>query len=316
MISVADIAPCCAWVMQRARQVSIRCEQIPAYARFLLDLRPPAPGLDPALHHVTADREETAAYVLALDSVNFGSGCFRLARDCGLELEYAVIARGLKAAFIRGELNTPQQWRQVTAADFSRLLALPSGRHPDLDRLLERFALHLRLTGENLAADHQGRVLPLLAAAGHSAPRLAEIVAAWPHFRDAHLYDGREIPLLKRAQILAADMHLALGGFSGMERLTIFADNMVPHVLRCDGVLEYAPALAEKIEAGVQLISGSAEEVEIRAAAIHAVELLKREVLAAGRALTAVNLDHLLWHRGYEPAIYARLSHRTLTGDY
>ena len=108
-------------------------------------------------------------------------------------------------------------------------------------------------------------------------------------------------------------MHLALGPLKDMDRLTIFADNMVPHVLRHDGILSYSEELASAIDGGTALPAGTAMETELRAAAIHAVELL-RDASPAGT--TAVNLDHLLWHRGYEPDMYARPRHKTRTTAY
>ena len=89
------------------------------------------------------------------------------------------------------------------------------------------------------------------------------------------LYDDRGF--WKRAQIVPSN--LALAGrreFSDLDRLTIFADNLVPHVLRCDGV----PALRARasptlIDAGRPLRPG-AQEREIRACAVHACELLVR----------------------------------------
>ena len=134
---------------------------------------------------------------------------------------------------------------------------------------------------------------------------LADTVTVWKGFHDVHAYKGRDIPILKRAQILAADMNLVLGGFSDIDKLTIFADNMVPHVLRCDGILEY--------HSDGLVASGSEKEVEIRACAIHVVELMKQQV---GGAMTAVNLDHMLWHRGYEPELYNQKPHRTLSVWY
>ena len=51
-----------------------------------------------------------------------------------------------------------------------------------------------------------------------------------PFFDDRGFY--------KRAQIAANDLHLAgVVDFADIDRLTIFADNLVPHVLRLDGVL-------------------------------------------------------------------------------
>ena len=63
--------------------------------------------------------------------------------------------------------------------------------------------------------------------------------------------------------------------FADLDRLTIFADNLVPHVLRCEGVLVYERSLAARIDAGELLPPGGAER-EIRACAVHACELISR----------------------------------------
>jgi hypothetical protein len=304
MSSVREVLPACQWVSQQARHVKINHAKIPAYAGFILDRCRPVAGLDPSIHHVTDDPEETAAYILALDSINFGSGYF------DGRLEYATIAGGLKQAFEQGELNRPEKWVKAAAEDFSRLFSVP------VNGLTALFAQHLRETGKKILAEYQGSVLNLLEQAGYSALKLADIVAAWDSFQDAPFYKGRKIPFLKRAQIVAADMHLALPGFKDMDALTIFADNMVPHVLRCDGIIEYDASLAAKIDHGACLPAGSEEEIEIRAAAIYAVELIKQAAHRQGHAVTSVNLDHMLWHRGYEPELYKKPRHRTLTTAY
>lgn len=317
MISVAAIAPACARVANDADHVKINHDKIAPYAAWLLAKYPLVTEIDPAHHFVSADAEETARYILALDSINFGSGYFRTARDCGIDLEYAVVAGGLKKAFEQKQMNSPEQWAAVTAADMSRIFNVPLGRHADIDALLGDFSLHLRETGQNVLAEYGRGVTHMLETAGYSAPYLADIVAQWKGFHDAHDYKGRRVPILKRAQILAADINLALGGkLKDVAALTMFSDNMVPHVLRHESVLTYAPALAEKIDGGVFIAAGSAEEIELRAVAIHAVELMKQAAHKAGHNVTSVNLDHLLWHRGYEPDLYSRPTHRTLTTDY
>jgi Potential Queuosine, Q, salvage protein family len=84
------------------------------------------------------------------------------------------------------------------------------------------------------------------------------------------------------------------------DRLTAFADNLVPHVLRLDGVLRLDPALTAAIEAGELLAHGSAEEVELRACAVHAVELLAAAGVcdASAVSLTPAEIDAALWNRG------------------
>ncbi len=88
--------------------------------------------------------------------------------------------------------------------------------------------------------------------------------------------------------------------FHDLDRLTIFADNLVPHVLRVDGVLRYDPALAARIDAG-ELLPPGEEETEIRACALHACELIARRSGVPPRTL-----DGWLWNRGQAPRYKAR----------
>ncbi len=118
-----------------------------------------------------------------------------------------------------------------------------------------------------------------------------------------------------------ADLALAFGGrgpgcFEDLDRLTIFADNLVPHVLRVDGVLRYDDDLLARINRGELIPAGSAEEVEIRACALHAVELLVKELCQKGHDATAVQLDYILWNRGRDRTYKSRPRHRTRTVYY
>ncbi|WP_407653907.1 queuosine salvage family protein [Archangium lipolyticum] len=49
---------------------------------------------------------------------------------------------------------------------------------------------------------------------------------------------------------------------------------------------------------GEPLAAGSAEEIELRACAVHAVELLVAELHRQGVPVMAMGLDHVLWYRG------------------
>lgn len=99
-------------------------------------------------------------------------------------------------------------------------------------------------------------------------------------FRDHSLYKGRQVFLYKRAQIFASDLWGAFKGqgygeFYDIGSITIFADYIVPAVLRELGVLRYSSDLAGTIDANAEISSGSEEEVEIRACTIYAVEKMK-----------------------------------------
>ena len=92
----------------------------------------------------------------------------------------------------------------------------------------------------------------------------------------------------------------------------MFADNLVPHVLRLDGILQFDPELSARIERGELIEHGSEEEIEIRACAVHAVELIVRS--AAGR--TAAEVDEALWKRGGQPRYKASPRHRSRCTAY
>ncbi|MGD9412942.1 MAG: queuosine salvage family protein, partial [Desulfobacterales bacterium] len=90
----------------------------------------------------------------------------------------------------------------------------------------------------------------------------------------------------------------------------------VPHVLRVDNILVYPQALTSHIDAGNLIPAGSAEEIEIRACALHAAERLKEALSASGLAITSMELDFLLWNRGQQPAYKSIARHRTRTVFY
>ena len=155
--------------------------------------------------------------------------------------------------------------------------------------------------------------LALARSGGGSAVALAERLAALPTWADTSPYHGAAVPFFKRAQLAAADLHLqGLAPAADLARLTLFADNLVPHVLRIDGVLAFDPVLVARIDRGELLVHGAPEEVEIRACAVHAVELL----VAAHGATTATAVDNVLWHRGAAPRYKAHPRHRARTTAY
>ncbi len=96
----------------------------------------------------------------------------------------------------------------------------------------------------------------------------------------------------------------------------MFADNLVPHVLRVDGVLVFDDELLARIDRVEDITAGSEPEVEIRALGVHAVELLVARLRAAGHDVTAGQIDSVLWTRGGEAAYKRVPRHRTRTTFY
>jgi Potential Queuosine, Q, salvage protein family len=304
---VDEIRAACARVAERARLVRIDEERLGAYAA---ELPRPAeqPRPDPEAHLLEGPPEHRAAFWLTLDAINFGSGWFPTLRTRPGRSGYFTVATGLRERFAARGPWSADELARIDATEVAAAL----GQDPSHE-LMGLFAATLRELGERVGREHGGRFLALVEAAGGSALALAQHLAGWPSFADVSDYDGLRVPFFKRAQIAAAD--LALGGvanFSDLDRLTMFADNLVPHVLRTDGVLRYDAGLAARIDSGDLIEHGSAEEVEIRACALHAVEL----VAAARSDLTPQAIDLVLWSRGQGSRYKQRPRHRTRCTAY
>jgi Potential Queuosine, Q, salvage protein family len=289
--SVPDrVRSACAWVAGRADAVAIDEAAVEAYAADLpAAARALEPEPPPAL--AEADRETQIACVVCLDAINFGSGWWPTIRKHPGRSGYFTIATALEERFRAQGAWSADELCGLDAAAVATVLGQPP-KHP----LMAQYAASLRDVGEHVAADHDGRFEALVDDAAGSALALVDSLAAWDAFADVSTYEGRPIPFYKRAQIAAADLNRAgIADLRGEERLTAFADNLVPHVLRVDGVLRLAPALERRIEAGDPLEHGSGEEVELRACAVHAVELL---AAACEAELLPAQIDAALWNRG------------------
>jgi putative queuosine salvage protein len=244
-----------------------------------------------------------------LDAINFRSGWFPTLRKRPGRSGYFTIAAGLSERF---EAHGPWTAEELTSIDATELAAV-LGQDPDHE-LMELFARSLRDLGAHIARDHSGRFAAVVDSTSGSAAKFVTTLARWRCFEDTSEYEGISVPFFKRAQIAAGDVSLAgVAGFDDLERLTMFANNLVPHVLRLDGVLVFAPTLVERIERGELIEHGSPEEVEIRACAVHVVELI---VAAHPGRVTAATIDRLLWNRGQQATYKARPRHRTRCTAY
>jgi hypothetical protein len=289
----------CAWVAERARSVRIVEDAIEPYAATLPAQSPPPPDLD------GAEDEARAAFLLQLNAINFGSGWFPTLRKAPGMSGFRTVEAGLRA-------HGPFGADELAAIDAPGIAAVV-GQDPEHE-LVALFAAHLRELGERVRDEEDGSFLALARSGDGSAERLATRLAGWPGWRDVSPYDGEDVPFFKRAQIAAADLALAgLAPAGDLAGLTLFADNLVPHVLRLDGVLEADPELVARIDAGVLLEHDAPEEVELRACALHAVELL---VAAHPAGTTATAVDNVLWHRGGGARYKARPRHRARTTAY
>jgi hypothetical protein len=285
-----DVRTSCARIAAGARHVSIDLDALSEV------LPAPPPALDPVRHYLEGSEPDVATYLLTLDAINFGSGWFPTLRKRQGCSGYYTVAWCLADRFRAHGPWSNAQLRALRADELADTL----GQRRDHE-LMALYSQALRSLGVFLG---DRDALALAAEARGSAERLATMLAA-----GMALFDDRGF--YKRAQIAASDLALAgVARFGDLDRLTIFADNLVPHVLRCDGVLRYDDGLAAHLDAGRLLPAGTRER-EIRACAVHACELIARRT-----GVLARELDNALWSRGQAPEYKARPRHRTRTVYY
>jgi hypothetical protein len=284
-----QVRAACAWVASRARFVRIDEGAIEGYAARLP--APEAAEPDPATALLEGDRETRAAFAICLNAINFGSGWWPTIRKRPGHSGYFTVAAGVTERFREHGAWPASELAGLSAVDIATVLG-QDPEHP----LMAQFAGSLRDVGTRLLSEHDASFSAAVDAAEGSALALAGLLAGWDAFADVSIYEERPVPFFKRAQLAAADIDRAgVATLPDRDRLTAFADNLVPHVLRVDGLLQLDPALSEAIEAGRLLDHGSTKEVELRACAVQAVELL---AAATGSRLTPPDVDAALWNRG------------------
>jgi putative queuosine salvage protein len=284
-------------VRARSAQIAATAQSVRIDLEALEDLAPgEPPELDPQRHYLEGPQADVAAYLLVLDTINFGSGWFPTLRKRTGSSGYFTVAWALADRWRAGAGWTNAQLRAMRTEEVADTL----GQARDHE-LMALFAQALRELGRFLGDRH---ALDIVADANRSAVRMAELLAGgMTMWQDEGFY--------KRAQIAPSD--LALGGvaeFEDIHALTIFADNLVPHVLRCEGALVYDERLAAHIDAGRRLRPGP-QEREIRACAVHACA-----AIAQRTGMTERDVDNALWYRGQRPDYKARLRHRCRTVYY
>jgi hypothetical protein len=264
------------------------------------------------------DRSGIVDFVLTATSINFAFTDFETRQRWEVELGGRTFADadGLHAclhrALAEGVPILDGAWlREVQADDLRRILR---GGNSELQLLDERARI-LREVGETLVARYEGRFSSVLEAA---SPRLYDegrgflevLVRDFPRFDDRAEYDGRTVRFWKLAQLSVWILEASLPdgtGFPDLDRLTAFADYIVPAGLRVLGITRYSDALESAVREGRQIEAGSPWEVEIRAHTVVACEELCRrinELRPPELQVIVPQVDARLWvpfHRTHYP---------------
>jgi Potential Queuosine, Q, salvage protein family len=177
----------------------------------------------------------------------------------------------------------------------------------EMPMLDEKLAV-LRDAGKVLAEKYDGHFHKFI----HScSPKLYDngnglidrLVTEFPRFNDVSMLDGHETKIYKLPQLgiwmLYANMHKS-GKFrlDDPQKMTAFADYIVPVGLRLMGITSYSPQLENAINTFQLIPRDSRWEVEIRAHCIYATALLTEEInkiRPADKQIIIPQIDARLW---------------------
>jgi putative queuosine salvage protein len=175
---------------------------------------------------------------------------------------------------------------------------------PMLDEKMEI----LREVGKILAERYDGRFHRFLRTCSQKlydgGNGLVERLATeFPRFNDVSDYDGHTVKFYKLAQLSFWFLYLSLkkaGAFhiDDLDRMTAFADYIVPAAMRLLGITTYSAGLEEAVQTHELIPRDSRREVEIRAHCIYASALLAQEInrlRPAERQIIVPQIDFRLW---------------------
>lgn len=198
------------------------------------------------------------------------------------------------------DLVSPEYFKDVTDDKLNSLLMGDNG--VPCPMIKERVEI-LHDVANVLLTKFDGSFVNCVKGCDKSAQKLiSTVLDNFPAFRDIADYEGRKVSILKRAQILVADIWAlfkgqGIGEFHDIDSLTMFADYRVPQSLQYFGALTYSDELMEVLRRGDLMPNNTPMEVEIRGCSIEAVN---RIVEAAkkkhpNKGINCILADYFLW---------------------
>jgi hypothetical protein len=139
--------------------------------------------------------------------------------------------------------------------------------------------------------------------AHHDNGLVERLAAEFPRYNDVSQYDGHEVKFYKLTQLGYWQIYSGLGPNGAFrledpQKMTAFADYIVPVALRLMGMTSYSPELEHTINAFQMIPRDSRQEIEIRAHCLYATALLADEInklRPPDRKVIIPQIDARLW---------------------
>lgn len=231
---------------------------------------------------------DKATWIFFIDTVNFGfwtvpgQPYFTVNYKDKNYTGYFSLVAGIRKALDNGDkrILDVNFWEQCNAEDLKSIFKSEiTSEIPLVDFRVKV----LNEAGKFIKENYNGSVYEMIKSVNNSAVKLVNLVSNnLMSYNDKYEFKGRKVSFLKRAQILAADLHFGFLGdgddvckFNDIDQLTMFADYRVPQVLNYFGLLIYSDELLKELKERPHFEPGSTMECEIRGNSILCVEKLK-----------------------------------------
>ena len=275
--------------IERSRDVRTNVEKIIEHATWMACEELPLPEFVLPFG-IGADAKQAVDFILVSNLINFAFTDFQSRvkfqadyagrRWSDSEAMFACLKRALDEGI---PVLDGSYLRRLKRGDLAHIFR----GNIEMPMLDERVEI-LNAAGEVLERRYRGRFAGFLAAGpprayAEGSGLLERLVAEFPRYNDVSPYDGHEVQFHKLAQLGLWVLHAALsrsGAFrlEDAEKLTAFADYIVPVALRVMSIFEYSAALEDAIQNGRLIPRDSSQEIEIRAHTIYATALLREEI--------------------------------------
>ena len=278
------------YAIECSRDVSTDYEKVIEVASWMAFEELPVPEFALPFTVGRGDADEIIDFILVADSIDTAFTDFARHEvfqvDYGgkhwsdAEAEFACLGRAIDRGV---PILNGDYLRKITHAELDSIF---TGNIP-MPMLDEKLRV-LHEVGGVLAENYAGRFHKFVQSC---SPRLYDngnglierMVKEFPRFNDVSILDDREIRFYKLAQLgvwmLYATLH-PVGKFrlDDSEKMTAFADYIVPLALRLHGITRYSEKLEQAIQSRQLIPRDSRWEIEIRAHCIYATALLCEEV--------------------------------------
>jgi len=298
------------YAVESSRDVQTHYEKIVEVASWMAYEELPMPEFALPFGVGQGNAEDAIDFVMVADSIDTAFTDFKSHEKFQVDYvgqhwsdsdaEFACIKRGLDSGvpFLDGNYLA-----RITRAELNKVFE-GNIEMPMLDEKLE--VLHQ--VGKVLAEKYDGRFHKFMKSC---SPKLYDngnglidrLVTEFPRFNDVSMLDGHEIKFYKLAQLgvwmLYATLHRA-GKFrlDDPEKMTAFADYIVPVALRLHGITSYSERLEKAINDHQLIPRDFRWEIEIRAHCIYATALLREEInkrRAANQQVIIPQIDARFW---------------------